>query len=27
LLSYRRACQISGHHEPEHTKPERKRSR
>jgi predicted ATP-dependent protease len=27
LLAYRRACQISGHHEPEHTKPERKRSR
>jgi len=27
LMSYRRACQISGHHEPEHNKPERKRSR
>jgi predicted ATP-dependent protease len=27
LLAYRRACQISGHHEPEHPKPERKRSR
>jgi len=27
LLSYRRACQISGHHEPEHPKPERKRAR
>jgi len=27
LLAYRRACQISGHHEPEHPKPERKRAR
>ena len=27
LLAYRRACQKSGHHEPEHQKPERKRTR
>ncbi|MGB8077322.1 MAG: ATP-binding protein, partial [Gallionella sp.] len=27
LLAYRRACQKSGHHEPEHPKPERKRTR
>ena len=26
LLAYRRACQISGHHEPEHTKPEHSKS-
>ncbi|MDH4233889.1 MAG: AAA family ATPase [Gallionella sp.] len=27
LLAYRRACQISGHHEPDHTRPGRKRLR
>jgi hypothetical protein len=27
LLAYRRACQISGHHEPEHPKSGHKRAR